>query len=505
MWRTEADSLRARLSKTMSTTRSVAAIGAAAFLLPSLGAGVSLCPEAPIDSLSVEEVQELLQEWSLGPALGTEFKAQHVDGFKLSVMMGDGASLDDVLDKTAYPKAQPFDWLVFRKRLLECLPAPQAHAELLDRRALASVQAKIGSGVHVKKENGGIVLGPAGDVQLFRSGDGQLLVNATVGIAGDATISGDLSLGGHLHLNAGNISAANVDDLADSTASLWAIVTDLQSLIDSNAADISSLVADTVSMQSQMSSNTAAISSNTASISSLAAEASSLQNLVSSNAADIAATAAGVADNAYDIALLNTTATANAECCEENSDDIDSLFDAVTLLDQVVNPFNGRVVYQSDFADSWDEWDFVGADVSTIQCGNKTGIGGNLGDGDSISTYLQDMPAHSELTVAFTFLSIDSWDGESAACLLDDTPIWTKEFSFSLSNVGDVCGNGISSHLEHFVTVETDPIEHFGQGAVLGFTAAIDQACVCFLDCVLNLFERSYPAKFRHHSSAPHF
>lgn len=466
----------------MSKTRSTAVLGAAALVLPSLGAGVSLCPEAPIDSLSVQEVQELLQEWNLGPAFGSEFEAQHVDGFKLAVMVGgDGGevSLDDVLDKAAYPKAQPFDWLVFRKRLLECLPAPQPHAELLDRRGLAASQSKMGSGVHVKKENGGILLGPSGDVQLFRSGEGQLLVNATVGIAGDATISGDLSLGGHLHLNAGNISAANVDDLADSTASLWAIVTDLQSLVDSNAADISSLMADALSMQSQVSSNSAAISSNTASISSLAAETSSLQNAVSSNAADIAANTAGVVDNANDIASLNTTVTANAECCAEHSDDIESLFDAVTLLDQVVNPFDDRVFYQSDFEDAWEEWDFVGADVSTIQCGNKTGIGGNLGDGDSISTYLQDMPAHSELTVAFTFLSIDSWDGEAAVCLLDDTPVWTEKFSVSNSNVGNVCGNSYASHTERFLTVETDPIEHFGQGAVLGFTASIDQACVC--------------------------
>ena len=195
--------------------RAAAAVALAVAVNPTTGAG--FCPEVPVDSLTIDGVQDLLSKWNLNKALGAEFREQDVDGFKLDVL-----AMPDALDKDAYPNAQPFDWIALRKHLAECsskaLPAALSQEY---RRRMTGVMAPM-SGLKIKKPNGGVGFGKHTDVSISRSGNGTLLVNASqTDVSGDLDVFGDLMVEGHLVLNVGNVSAANIDDLVDSTTNLW--------------------------------------------------------------------------------------------------------------------------------------------------------------------------------------------------------------------------------------------------------------------------------------------
>lgn len=352
----------------------------AALLLGVLGAPAAsltdtdvLCPEKTIESLTIDEVQGYLSSWNVDTAFATEFAAQKVDGVKLSLILAPGA-----VDESRYPNAQPFDWMALRKYLKHCAAnggeqeAPAGSGQRHGRQLASSANSDV-SGVHIKRDNAGVILGIDGDVQILRTGDQALQLNATVDATSNVVIRGNLTVDGHVHLTSGDVNAANLAELA---------------------LDVSSLFDSLSSLQQLVSSNTAAIASNDAGI--------------SANADDIAANADDIAANVDDIATLNATALLLSECCAETSSDIVQLYDAVALLDYSVNPNTKRVVYASDFESDYSEWVFSGADLQTTVCDGTTGVGGNLGDGDSISTYLNDLPGHSQLTVAFTFLAIDS-------------------------------------------------------------------------------------------------
>ena len=178
------------------------------------------------------------------------------------------------------------------------------------------------------------------------------------------------------------------------------------------------------------------------------------------------------------IASLSSTVSDNTETIADNSDSITAYQDAiVTLQDEVavllssVDPYSTRVVYESAFGTSATEWIFDGADLATTTCDGYTVLGGNLGSGDSVSLYLDDISAHSQLTFQLTFVVIDSWDTETAVCTVDDVEVWTETFVYSDSSIGDVCGSG--SWGEQFIDVEFD-IEHYMQGVAIDFTSTLD-------------------------------
>ena len=387
--------------------------------LAVLAANGASCPTAPLENLSVQDVQDLLSTWNLGPAFSAEFAAQLVDGVKLGVL----AVETNTFDRSAYPRAQPFDWVALRMRLDKCKAAADRLAAFGRRasapgRRLANVPTP--AGIHIKKPNGGLLLGDDGDALVVRTDDGGVGISPHLMVAGEVTVGADLYV-------TGAISAPTIDDLWAAIEELWEVVDANEVNIEMNAGDIADNVLD-----------------------------------IATNVDDIAANVLDIATNAEDIAV--------------NAADIDTLFDGVAVLDALVNPHDEHAVYVSDFlSDVFTEWKFVGADVDTITCGTYVGIGGNLGNGDSIFTYLHDLPAHSELKVTFTFMSIDSWDGEKATCMLAGTSVWSKTFSGSVGSSGNLCG-GTSD--ERFETVTTTALSHFNLGSTLDFGTTIDQACV---------------------------
>lgn len=390
----------------------------AATVVSSSLADTSKCPEAGLAQLSVEDVQSLLADWNLDEALGTEFLDQKVDGFKLKLLSRPGA-----VDPARYTKAQPFDWLALREHIVDCEGTPTL-PPAANRRQLGTTASANSVGLHIKKDQGGLILGSDGDVQVRRSGDGTLLLNATSSvIVNDVSIGGELYINGHVHLSSGNISAANVDDLVSSVTSLWAVVDQLTGAVDDNTDAIDSL------------------SSNSEALTTIVSE-------------------------------LNETVADNTACCSENTDAIDDLVDAVALLELTVNPHDERIVYSSEFDEAYDGWTFVGADIQTIECQNYTAIGGNLGTGDSVSFYLDGLPPHSSLIVDFTFLAIDSWDSEVASMFISDTLVWSQMVKHSDSEHGNVCANDWS---DNFYTVSVE-VEHFQETLDMVFQASINSA-----------------------------
>jgi hypothetical protein len=523
-----------------NTFGAAVALAALGQLAAVVGANASDCPAAALKDLSVQDVQDLLVRWNLDLALGTEFQTQLVDGLALDVL----ADVPDALKSTAYPRAQPFHVAALRKHLAECKAqneraakaAPIRRSTVTARRRRLAEDVAAADGIKIKKDNGGILLGKDLGATIVRTVDGAVAVSPNMNVIGNVDVGGDVSVEGHLHLNTGNISAANIADLTDSTTSLWSLVGDLQDLLSAQAAALStvqtlassnaaaiansasslstaitSLVATTSELQEMLSSesdlladntadisalqsqsddnkaavsaaaadvaaNTAAISANAEAISALTDTTSALQNAVASNTAGIGVNANDIDDLEDAKDALNATVIENIEEIEENEADIVTLFDAVAVLDALVNPNDQRVVYASDVRDGvFSEWKFVGADLKTITCGDYVGIGGNLGSGDSISTYLHALPAHSEIVVKFTFISIDGWDGEKASCFVDSTLAWNNTFS-STTGSSNLCGS--SSFKERTETVTTTTLSHFTLGASLLFNATIDQACV---------------------------
>jgi hypothetical protein len=153
--------------------------------------------------------------------------------------------------------------------------------------------------------------------------------------------------------------------------------------------------------------------------------------------------------------------------------DINTLFDRVAILDYALDPNTDRAVYESNFEETISEWNFHGKDLQTLQCGSRLGLGGNLESGDSVSLYLDLLPPHSQMTVSFTFMAIDEWDGERASALVDGAEVWYDNFDTDDTTAVELCG-GSSGNKDNVVVV-SKTFEHFGVGADLVFTATIDE------------------------------
>ena len=299
----------------VATAALLASAGTTTMSSPSTNGGGSsnFCPEDPkLVDLDIDEVQDLLEKWHLSKAMGAELQEQRVDGYKLRLLALPGA-----LDAATYPNAQPFDLFALKNHLADCLEGggdaagALAASKATGRRRRLAVDSDF-KGILIKKDNGGIALGPDGDVSLVRSGDATLLVNASeVDVSGDLDVWGDLMVEGHLNLNTGNVSAANIDDLVESTTSLWSLLGELQAAQSSLTAVVSSNAAD-------ISDNAAAISSNAAAVSSNAAA-------ISSNAADISDNGDLIAALTTNLAVVNATSLANEECCAAHDDDLAEL------------------------------------------------------------------------------------------------------------------------------------------------------------------------------------
>ena len=404
------------------------------------------CPDASLTSLSISEVQGLLVRWNLFKAVGAEFLEQEVDGFKLSVL----ASAADSLDAGAYPRAQPFDWIALRGHLEECKhPPPRAQnvaaskaapSETTRRAARRQLAADDFSGLSIRKDNGGIRLGADGDVTVRRTEDSTLSVFARLLVDDDVGVAGDLTVDGEVFLSTGDEVGALIEQL-------FGLVQDLQDENELQATDILAL--------------------------------ETFQAAAATDIKDLETFQAAAED---DIAALQDLTVELVECCADTSEDIVTLFDAVAVLDAEANPYEDHHVYVSDFlSDVFDEWVFTGADAQTFKCGTYNAIGGNLGVGDSIKTTLSNLPAHSSLYVTFTFISIDTWEGETAKCTLGGTSVWSTAYTLGTTGT-NVCG---LSNYDRVTTVTSSTVSHFLQSADLVFSTTINQEYVqaCTLAC----------------------
>jgi hypothetical protein len=94
-----------------------------------------------------------------------------------------------------------------------------------------------------------------------------------------------------------------------------------------------------------------------------------------------------------------------------------------------------------------------------------------------VSRYLANLPPHSNMTVSFTFMAIDHWDGERASATVDGQEIWYDEFDTDDDTAVELCG-GDDGHKDNVVVV-SKTFEHFGVGGDLTFSATIDELYVC--------------------------
>ena len=266
-----------------------------------------------------------------------------------------------------------------------------------------------------------MLLGEDGDVQLVRSEDGELWVSA------NSVFAGDLYIDGHVHLTGGNVTSANIEELTFSVNALLGTVNGLQDDLDSVSSSVSDL-------------------------------------------ADVSG------DFANAISDLQNSTNLLGDSLAQLSEDFVELVDDVELLTSIADPYGTRVVYESDFENTFSEWTFNGADLQSYTCDGITGVGGNLGSGDSIETYI-DLPAHSSLSIQFTFLAIDSWDSETAHASLDGTEFWTEQIAHS-NGEENVCGNTGKTWKENIVVVDTITVDHFTQGTTLFFTSTLDSSYV---------------------------
>ena len=147
------------------------------------------CPQQESLSLSVDDVQSLLQSWNLHRAFGKEFEQQLVDGYALQHLNRD------MVVPSVYPQAQPFHWAMLWERLGACgigasaKTAPVKSTALPPRRKLASSQTADGSGLIIKAQQSTISMGPDGDVVLQRSGERSMRINGNVHFTDNVTFS----------------------------------------------------------------------------------------------------------------------------------------------------------------------------------------------------------------------------------------------------------------------------------------------------------------------------
>jgi hypothetical protein len=134
-----------------------------------------------------------------------------------------------------------------------------------------------------------------------------------------------------------------------------------------------------------------------------------------------------------------------------------------------------QIVYDSDFALEGDDgWLFVGSDGGTSTCDAEVLLGGyEILDYDDMASRLVELPVHTSIQVDFTFVKIDSWDGEYAYFYLDGTTLW--EESLDTSSGSHVCGADVSSWLEDYHE-KSFTVDHFSPFAWLSWQASIDQS-----------------------------
>ena len=137
------------------------------------------CPDKPLNSLSIDEVQSLLQDWQLDNAFAKEFKEQQVSGYLLKFMD------ERTLSVESYANAQPFHVAALFARIKECsAPTPVQQQASASRRQLQSDSEASTSGIRIKSNNSVISLGPEADVNLRRTGDSALTVESDIHLCG---------------------------------------------------------------------------------------------------------------------------------------------------------------------------------------------------------------------------------------------------------------------------------------------------------------------------------
>ena len=121
-----------------------------------------------------------------------------------------------------------------------------------------------------------------------------------------------------------------------------------------------------------------------------------------------------------------------------------------------------HVAYSTNF-DTVGDWKFSGATAKVTTCGDFNVLGGYgvLDTTDSVELYLQDMIAHSTMTIEFDFVKIDSWDNEWFYVYVDDNLEYSQQLG--ASDGTQMCGSTNNNWHEDFVPVSMT-FKHHGQG-----------------------------------------
>ena len=128
-------------------------------------------------------------------------------------------------------------------------------------------------------------------------------------------------------------------------------------------------------------------------------------------------------------------------------------------------------VFNSDFENNSTGWS--GSSTTTTSCGGFTKILGGYGvygQGASAVRNLSGLQKHNKLRVNFTFVKVDTWDGESGEFYVDGKKVWSKSFQYN-DGGSNTCGNGAP---DQAVKVEIS-VDHTANTAKLEWKSTLNQ------------------------------
>jgi len=265
-------------------------------------------PEGPLESLSVDDVQELLKDWNLHNAFGEAFVADEVDGKTMLYL-----HVDDLQKEQHYPNARNFH---ARRLIAERDALAKGSKENVDvssggvvRRGLKE-SSGASSGVAIRSNSSCLSMGTTLDVSLCRDGDSSLLCNSSFGVSDTLDVAGDASFASELYFVGSNGGSVALSDLHGDVAALGDSLSDLAAASATNAADIIVNAADIAGNAALASTNAANITANNADIAVNMAEIAALRAKT-----DIAPTKLDQAKKEAFCSRIN--------CCNENSEFVD--------------------------------------------------------------------------------------------------------------------------------------------------------------------------------------
>ncbi len=125
---------------------------------------------------------------------------------------------------------------------------------------------------------------------------------------------------------------------------------------------------------------------------------------------------------------------------------------ALSLDMEIMNAFES-ILYNEDFAGAFNGWANGATDDSEPWYGAILGPFGGT-DGEQTVRNVFDIPGNAEVArVSFDLHAIDSWDGEDFIVFIDDEPVTSLSFRYSVDGVVD---QWVSSNPN--ISISVDPI-----------------------------------------------